>query len=172
MRAVERGADSMPRKSRTRGKRDRDQAVQELVHPRRHGASPWQPIGIPSRSSEVGDRLARPGSDQRLLAGDLCQRRGGRFLEVLLFLIAVPTPMLTTIFSSRGRAMRRSSRPSDSWPAAGRISSRTSRSHEFRGVAGSAGSLARLLAGLFAGRCLLRLDAGFWRPGRTVGSDG
>ena len=64
-----------------------DEPVEELVHPRRRAASPWQPIGTPSRSLKLAiDFLARVTTG--FWPGDGLEVGGGevQHLRVLLAL--------------------------------------------------------------------------------------
>ena len=82
------------------GQRERNQAVEELVHAGRRSVT-LQPMSMPSRSRKAAMLfvdLHRTGfwpviSAKAAVASSMC------FLSV----IALPTPMLTTILSSRGK---------------------------------------------------------------------
>ena len=64
-----------------------------------------QPTAMPSRSWKAAMLLLRLAADG-LLAGDFRPARLTASSMCFLSLIALPTPMLTTIFSSRGSDMR------------------------------------------------------------------
>ena len=97
--AVERSA-VRPRKSRILGSAV-DSSRSRNSHIRSPRSVTLAPMGIPSRSLNAGDRLAGPGH-RGLLPGDGRPGPRPRRPAALASRMASPTPMFTTIFSSRG----------------------------------------------------------------------